>query len=66
MPVMMLTRCIVVAGATTGKQSAREKKQRQSVLPVTRTGFALRIKNVFMHIQLPGVTAQASSTFPQE
>jgi hypothetical protein len=61
MPVVMLMRCIVVAGAAAVEQSAREKNLSQSALPekrfpsrASRRTFSLRIKNVFMHIPIEG------------
>jgi len=58
MPVVMLTRCIVIACAPEVKQSAREKNQSHSALSEekipsrdARTAFPLRVKNVFMHIK---------------
>lgn len=59
MPVVMLTRCIVIAGAAEIKESAPEKKQshfalseERSASRESRTVFPLRIKNVFMHITI--------------
>jgi len=63
MPVAMLTRCIVVAGAAVVKQSTREKKQCQSVLSEARAAFPLRIKNVFMHITVARSDWPNSSAF---
>jgi len=73
-PVAMLTRCVVVAGAAVVKQSAREKKQAQFA---RSEGMRPRLKNEFMHItpagaiihvvrRLPGrMNPRAPKSFPQ-
>jgi hypothetical protein len=54
-PVSMLTRCVVVAGAAVVEQSAREKKQAQLALS---EGTRPRLKNELMHITSAGAIFQ--------
>jgi hypothetical protein len=73
-PVVMLMRCIVVAGAAPVKQSAREKNESQSALSGERfpsrelgRAFSLRAKNVFMHITIErAIDQDPPRTFLQE
>ncbi|HEX4631376.1 MAG TPA: hypothetical protein VH188_10460 [Chthoniobacterales bacterium] len=63
MPVPMLTRCVVVAGAAVVEQSAPEKKQAQLALS---EGTRPRLKNEFMHITFAGALCKFSGTFLEE